>query len=386
MSKPLNLWIALAALSAALLSGPADAQQPPTAVGMDTVRIEPFRQTVPVIGRLVAKQTGVVAARVAGPVERYLVEVGDRVNEGDVLAELVTDAFEWERNRRDADVSTARARLETSRATLGLLRQELERLDGLRKSPAFSQARYDDKAQELVRARSEISEETAALKSAEADLQLANIALRNTKIIAPYDGAITLRHSEAGAYVRVGDPVVTLLDYINLEIEADVPANRIGGLQPGVELVAALQTGGAVQATVRAVIPDENPRTRTRRVRFAVAFDGQSTSLASNQTVTVQVPAGEVRDALTVHKDAILNRGGRQLVVLNDAGQAAFRPVNLGEAIGPRFVVNNGLSEGDEVVIRGNERLRPGQPIRNGATPPPAPTESTEADDKGNPS
>lgn len=386
MSKPLNLWIAIAAISAIFLSGTAYAQQPPTAVGMDAVRIEPLRQTVPVIGRLVAKQTGVVAARVAGPVERYLVQVGDRVSKGDVLAELVTDAFEWERNRRDADVSTARARLETSRATLGLLRQELERLDGLRKSPAFSQARYDDKAQELVRARSEISEETAALKSAEADLQLADIALRNTKIYAPYDGAITLRHSEAGAYVRDGDPVVTLLDYANLEIEADVPANRIGGLQPGVELVAALQTGGAVQATVRAVIPDENPRTRTRRVRFTVIFDEQSTRLASNQSVTVQVPAGEVRDALTVHKDAILNRGGRQLVVLNDAGQAAFRPVTLGEAIGQRFVVDDGLSDGDEVVIRGNERLRPGQPIRNAEAPPATPTESTEADDKGNPS
>ena len=70
---------------------------------------------------------------------------------------------------------------------------------------------------------------------------------------------------------------------------------------------------------------------------------------------------------MTVHKDAILNRGGAQLVVLIDDGKAAFRPVKLGQAFGQRFVVLNGLVEGDEVVIRGNERLRPGQDITSGA-------------------
>ena len=74
------------------------------------------------------------------------------------------------------------------------------------------------------------------------------------------------------------------------------------------------------------------------------------------------IPAGEIRDVLTVHKDAVMNRSG-QMVVLNDGGKATFRQVKLGEAVGVRFVVLDGLKEGDQVVVRGNERLRPGQAI-----------------------
>lgn len=352
-----------------------DAKQAPKAkaVGMDTVRVEPLRQTVPVIGRFVPHQAGVVAARVAGPVDKYMAEVGDRVKAGDVLAILVDNAFIWERNRRKADVASARAGLETARASLQLLDQELKRLEGLKESPAFSPARLNDKRQETIRAKSEIGEATADLKSAEADLELGEIALANTKIRAPYDGIIIERHSEAGAYVRDGDPVVTILDDNNMEIEADVPANRVAGLTSGSTLDAKIEDGTQLKAMVRAVIPDENPRTRTRRVRFVSEFDGGGRSTAANQTVTIHVPAGEPRDVLTVHKDAVLNRGGAQLVVLNDGGKATFTPVRLGEAIGQRFVVNHGLKEGDEVVIRGNERLQPGEAIK-----------SSNADAKGN--
>ncbi len=353
------------------LSVPAfaqDAKQAPKAkaVGMDTVRVEPLRQTVPVIGRFVPHQSGVVAARVAGPVDKYLVEVGDRVRAGDVLAVLVDNSFVWERNRRKADVASARASLETARASLQLLDQELKRLEGLKESPAFSPARLNDKRQETIRAKSQIGEATADLKSAEADLELGEIALANTKIRAPYDGVIVERHSEAGAYVRDGDPVVAILDDNNMEIEADVPANRIPGLTEGRELEARVEDGTPVKAIVRAVIPDENPRTRTRRVRFVSEFEGDGRSTAANQTVTVHVPAGETRNVLTVHKDAVLNRGGAQLVVLNEGGKATFTPVRLGEAIGQRFVVQSGLKEGDEVVIRGNERLQPGEAIKRG--------------------
>ncbi len=353
----------------ALLAAPSLAQEKPAAdpapatqVGMDLVKVEPLRQTVPVIGRFVARQAGVVASRVAGPISKFDVEVGETVSKGQPLAELVTDNFTWERNRRAADVASAQADISTAEASLKLLQQELNRLDRLRTSPAFSEARYDDKAQETVRAKSQRVEAQAQLKSAEAELQLAEIALRDTVVLAPYDGTITQRHSEAGAYVQVGAPLVTMLDHNNLEIEADVPANRVPGLEPGLVLEATITDGSPLRAIVRAVIPDENPRTRTRRARFVAEFPGKNKSTAANQSVTVLIPAGEIGDVLTVHKDAVMNRSG-QMVVLNDDGKATFRQVKLGEAVGVRFVVLNGLKEGDQVVVRGNERLLPGQAI-----------------------
>lgn len=368
--KDLVRSILVAGCIGLLWAGPTIAQEtgkpqarPPSAVGLDKVIKEPLDQTVAVIGRFVAKQTGDVAARISAPVEKYMVAVGDRVEKGDVLAILVKDTFVWERNRFRAEVLSARAQLQTDRDTLQLLEQELQRLNGLRKSPAFSEARYNDKAQEVARGKSQIARAAAQLKAAEANLALAELDLTYTEVIAPYPGAITRRHSEAGAYVREGDPVVMLLDYTNLEIEADVPANRVAGLTPGRKLSAVFEDGKPLNAEVRAVIPDENPRTRTRRVRFLPTFINNESSSAANQTVTVKIPIGEVRDVVTVHKDAVLNRRGAQLVIVNNEGKADFRTVQLGEAVGPRFVVIDGLNVGDEVIVRGNERIRPGQPI-----------------------
>lgn len=348
--------------------------RPAAVVGLDKVIVEPLAQTVAVIGRFVAKQSGDVAARISAPVEEYLVSVGDRVNKGDVLARLVKDSFEWDRNRRRAEVQSARAQIQTDRDTLQLLEQELDRLDGLRKSPAFSEARFNDKAQEVARAKSQISRSVAQYKAAEADLALAELNVTNTEVIAPYPSAIIRRHSEAGAYVTIGDPLVTLLDYTNLEIEADVPANRIAGLTPGRELGATFENGIKLRATVRAVIPDENPRTRTRRVRFVPAFVNDASSSAANQSVTVHIPVGEIRDVVTVHKDAVLNRRGGQIVILKTDGKAEFRTVTLGEAVGPRFVVIEGLNPNDEVVVRGNERIRPGQTISDQSAPTGSPS------------
>jgi hypothetical protein len=111
------------------------------------------------------------------------------------------------------------------------------------------------------------------------------------------------------------------------------------------------------------VVPEENPLTRTRAVRFTPLGGMVGIGLAANQSADVLVPISAAAEALTVHKDAVLKRGGQSLVFVVADGAATPRPVQLGEAAGARFVVLEGLSEGDVVVTRGNERLRPGQPV-----------------------
>ena len=116
---------------------------------------------------------------------------------------------------------------------------------------------------------------------------------------------------------------------------------------------------------MRAVIPEENPLTQTRAVRFRPDFATDGRQLASNQSVTVEIPIGAAGEAVTVHKDAVLSRQGKSKVFLVVDGQVKPRDVKLGDAVGGRYVVLGGLEPGDIVVIRGNERLRPGQAIRH---------------------
>jgi len=348
---------------AAGVPGPASAQDGATQVGVDNVRQEPMKQTLPVIGRMVANQKGVVAARIKGPVARLNVKVGDRVKTGDVIAELVTDRLVWEREQKAALVQESEARLGESQAALQLAVQELDRLQSLRKSAAYSKARYDDKRQEVVRAQSSVAVARATVKKAKADLKLAEIDLRRAKILAPFPGVVSERRTEVGSYVDVGDPVVTIINDSALEIEADVPGSRIKALTPGMEVRIDITKDATYQAVVRAVVPDENPLTRTRLVRFTPKFPDGMPVLAANQSVILHLPIGAAREVVTVHKDAVLSRQGKTLVFVVEDGTAQLRPVALGEAIGGRFEVVDGLKPGDVVVVRGNERLRPGQKV-----------------------
>ncbi len=357
------LLIALFALSLPGTSSRAQDTAPEaTPVGVDRVIEEPLNQTMPVIGRLVATQSGVVSARTGGPVGEFRVQVGDRVKADQIIAVLVKDALEARRDLWLAEVAKARAAMGTSQAELQLREQELKRLVDLETSAAFSQARLDDKMQEVVVAKSAISELLSAMGVANANLHLAQIDLYNADVRVPYHGVVTKRHTEAGAFVRAGDPLVTLIDDSTLEIDADVPTERISGLSTGSVVPFTYGDGTEGIAVVRAVIPDENPLTRTRSVRFTATL-GSSAPLAANQSITLQIPVGTPRTVISVHKDAILNRGGRRLVYLALDSKAVIRPVELGEAVGARFEVLQGLVSGDLVVVRGNERLRPEQAI-----------------------
>ena len=342
------------------------AQQPPAVVSVDEVRMEAMAQTVPVIGRLVARRAGDVAARIAGPVARLHVAVGDRVKEGDPIAALDTVRLRAERNRLAALVNEAQANQERLAAQAGLQRQELQRLEGLRQSAAFSQSRFEDARQEVIIAESATGTAEASRVSAEASLSLAEIDLLWATIKAPYPGVITLVHTEVGAWLGVGQPVVSMVNDHDLEVEADVPSNRIEALDEGTPIAVVLDDGSEHTAVVRAVVPAENALTRTRQVRFTPRFAAVRKPLAVNQSATVVLPAGRSRQVLTVHKDAIVRRQGQAFVYVAKDGQAQIRPVQLGAAVGGRFEVLGGLGPGEPVVVRGNERLRPGQEIAVG--------------------
>ena len=362
--------LAAAALAAVLWLGAGApegaAQQPPAVVSVDQVRMEAMAQTVPVIGRLVARRAGEVAARTAGPVARLHVAVGDRVETGDPVAELDTVRLRAERDRLAAIVNEAQAQVERLTAQSALHRQELRRLQGLRDSAAFSQSRFEDARQHVLIAESAIGPADAARLSASATLRLAEIDLAWATVAAPYPGVITLVHTEVGAWLSVGERVVSMVNDQDLEVEADVPSSRIGSLVAGAQVAVVLDDGTEHTAVVRTVVPEENALTRTRQVRFTPRFSVLRKPLAINQSATVVLPTGGGRQVLTVHKDAVVRRQGQAFVYVAKDGQAQIRPVQLGAAVGGRFEVLGGVGPGEPVVVRGNERLRPGQAISVG--------------------
>ncbi len=344
------------------------AEQPPALVGIDAVVEQAMQQTMPVLGRLVALHSGVVAARTAGPVANIKVEVGNHVEKGTVVAVLDQARLKEQVELQIADIKVAKAQKITALAHRKLARKELARLEKIRKSPAFTQSLYDVQQKVLEVALSTIKEAEARILRAEAYLRLARIELRDSTILAPYTGVITQRHTSEGAWLTLGDPVVSMVDHLQMEIEAQVPAEHIIGIQVGHSVSFQLNINGNThyQAQVRAIIPEQNPSSRTLPVRFQPQFNDQtSQQLALNQSVTLLLPVQSGASVLTVHKDAVLHTPqGTQVFVVQD-GVASPRSVELGEAIGQRLQVISGLTLNEQVVIRGNERLRPGQAVQS---------------------
>ena len=365
-AKYLILAVVAAGLALPSLALAQGAGGQPAIIKVDEVRTEPLSQTVPVIGRLVARQSGVIAARIDGPVLEVLVHVGDRVDVGDPLVLLDTEELELEKDLRESEVAAAEAALASAQSALTLAQQDLNRLEALKQSnsAAFPKARYDDARVEVVRAQRDVNRARAVLNQTKSQLKIAEVDLDRATIRAPYPGVITVRHIAAGAWLSVGDPVVDMVNDTDLEIEADVPSDRVVGLVPGTPIEMELDDGTRHTAFVRAAVTDENPLTRTRPVRFTPEFGTTEKPLAVNQSATVYLPIGKPRQVVSVHKDAIVNRQGQSLVFVVDGDAASIRTVKLGDAVGGRFEVLDGLSPGDLAVVRGNERLQPGQKIQ----------------------
>lgn len=351
----------------------ATAQEQPALVQVDAVRTEPLDQTRPVLGRIVTRQQGQVAARVGGLVTKVHVDVGDRVERAAPLVELDAEPVQYEVDLANAEYESAVADQATAEAEIELLQNELVRLNRLKDSAAFSKAQLEDKVRQITVAKRRLSAATARLGQYRSKQQASERNLKDMVIKAPYDGVVSRRLVSPGAYVRLGEPVVALIDDISLEIEADIPVAQLLGLKPGAALTVTV-ADESYEATVRAIIPEENPLTRTRAVRLTPDFGQGAGDLAVAQSATLHVPIDISREVVTVSKDGVIQRPGGAIVFLVKDQAATQQPVQLGTAVDGRFEVLGGLAVGDLVVIRGNERLRPGQPV----TYPGAPAASTD--------
>lgn len=354
-----GLALALVVLSPAGLS----AQGRAASVGVETVEIQQIAETVPLFAEVVTAREGTIASRIAGTVDEVRVLAGAAVEAGDVLATLNTDLLEILVRQAEARIAEARAGITTATARVERAQNALNRIEGLRDTTSFSSSRFDDAQGDFFEAQGLMAEAEARVKSGEAALAEARYQLDRATINAPYTGIVLDVDVNPGEFISAGAAVVSLLDTQSFEIEASVPSKYIRVLAPGLKVEGVTEVGEELALEVRVLLPVENQATRTRPVRFVSDQLSELDALAIGQSITVSIPISAPRDVLSVPKDALVQARGGWMVFVNADGKAQPRPVQIGVALGDRFEVLDGLVEGDVVVTRGNERLRPGQDI-----------------------
>ena len=361
----LNLKFILLSITLMLMPVGVMAQGSAATVIVEKVKMAQIGDTTPLIARLIATVDSNVAARRNGVVENVLFQIGDTIKKGQELVRLDDQLINIELRNAEAAVSSAQTGIAISKARLKLTENAFDRQSGLRGSVAFSKARFDDLQQEAEQALGELSRAQAQVAVAKAALDRAKYDRKHSVIVAPFDGVAITRNVQPGQYISLGGSVAMLLDIGSLEIEADVPVSLLEGLVVGRELEAVLHDGTHAKATVRTLLPIETVSTRTRPVRLSFSLKNNEPYMAANgETVTILVPVSAVKEVAIVPKDALVQGldGGWMVFVAED-GKAVHKPVTTGRASAGGLEILSGIKQGDYVVIRGNERLRPNQAI-----------------------
>ena len=296
-------------------------------------------------GTVVSRDDVRVAAEVAGVV-RQMPEVGDRFEQGEVMARVDDARLRLQRLEQAADVDRVEANLE-------YLNAELERFSQLENSAAVSKNQLDQ-----IRSRARVAQNELAVAKA----QLAQIddELDRTRIKAPVDGVVVSRLVQVGERVSVGDAVVRLVNPDRLEVIARPPLDNYRHVQVGDDLILKVDDREIV-SSVRTKVSLGDEQTHVFELRLDIPPD----SLPSGKTLRVQVPTGGTNDVLAAPRDALVLRAGSSAIfVIDDSDQARRVDVTTGIASGDWIEVSGeNLMAGDRAVVRGNERLRDGQPV-----------------------
>jgi RND family efflux transporter MFP subunit len=309
------------------------------------------RQTsVTLTGEIQARSRADLSFRVSGRVLARLVDVGDHVNAGDVLARL--DPAE-----QQADLDAATAAEAAAQSQLQVARTNFDRQKTLLAQRFTTQVAFDQ-AQEAFRSTE------SSLETAKAQLGTAKDALGYTELRAGAAGLISARNLEVGQVVQAAQPVFTLAQDGDRDAVFDVYESLFFGDYDGDEVSLVLLSDLTVTATghVREVSPAIDPRSSTVRVKVGI----QNPPAAMTLGIAV---AGTTRSKpiaqITVPWTALMSLGSKPAVWTVDPATktASLRIVEVGAYEAEAIVIKQGLRPGDRVVVDGGKLLSSGQSV-----------------------
>lgn len=332
----------LAAIGLALAATTVSAAGPKAAPGMPAapayeVRLREVEETYAADGVIEAVRQATVAAQISGTVVQILVDAGDPVKKGQVVARIDT-------RETDAQVAAGRAGVAQAEALLAQARLNLERTRSLLEKNFVSQSALD-------KAESDYNAARAAADSARAGQSQADTARTFAELRSPLDGVVTRRLMEPGEVAAPGRGVVAVHDPSALRAVGNLPQYVLPKTahvsRARIELP---QLNRTVDATKVTILPAADARLLSTQIRADLPAS-ESANVAPGAAAKVLLPVGRARK-LVIPAAALIRRG--ELTAVNVAasdGQIQLRQVRVGAGVGDGMIeVLAGLSEGDKVL------------------------------------
>jgi multidrug efflux pump subunit AcrA (membrane-fusion protein) len=340
--------------------------------------------------------------KVSGYLERIRVNLGDSVHQGQVIAQI--DRTEFLQKVKEAEAKVAQAKANLAELEAGSRPEELrqaeetirqtqsrfdhaklqrERVDALFKKQVISKKEADlaemeytvaeaqlAASQQHLRllkegARQEVKEAgRAKLREMEALLALEQIRLQNTDVVAPFQGEIIRRYVDGGALVSPSTPIVNLVHTMTLKVVANVLERDIPLLRPGMR--ATLRTEAYPERVFEGRVARINIGLdlSTRTLQSEIEIPNSNRLLKPGMFTRIEVVLLEKPEVLAIPRDAVMEEEGKQFVYLVEGNKAARKSILTGIEQDRFLEVKEGLKEGDQVVVRGQEAIRENTRLR----------------------
>ncbi|AFY48949.1 RND family efflux transporter, MFP subunit [Nostoc sp. PCC 7524] len=377
--------------------------QPPRPIETITLDMGTATRSVQLLGQVEATQQSTLRAQTGGVVRQILVQPGDRVNSGMVIAVLddsdqklaisqakaqlaqqISNLARLEVGTRPEIIAQRQAAVTSAQAREREAQDNLKRTRDLVKEGALSkrllveaQARLDDIRGELLEAeaqlaeakagpiREEIAAQKANVEAAKAYLAQAELAQQRTRIVAAQSGVIQMRHISNGDLVQSSSPIVSLVASDRFDIFLELPEALSSQVSPGmtIDLTARALPQWQQRARITAVVPAADPASRRQRVR--VQIDNPPPGLLPGMAIAGNLTMPSNRSSFVVSRDALTRRQDQWLVFTVADGKAQQIAVEMVADMGEEVAIYHPtLTPGQSIVLRGGDGLQDGAPVK----------------------
>ena len=331
------------------------------------------------VGTLEARHSYNLAPTLTSRVSRILVDQGDRVRAGQLLAEMdavdlndrvtssqqAAERSQYAIRAAEAQLAEAKSRALTASATY-------TRFTDLRAGGYVSQEMLDAKLHEKNAALSAVASASAALSSAQldqvrtrADADGIGKLRAQTRLLSPVTGIVTARLAEPGVTVVAGQAIIQVIDPASLWIKTRIEQKQAGLVRVGqpAEIVLRSQPNTVLPGSVKRVEQIGDAITEERIVNVAFAASAAAAMVGELAEVTIKLP--QLEQALSIPAAALKQLDKQEGVWVIEEGRVQFRPVKSGlSTLEGRTQIISGLAEGDEVIVYSQQELRAGMKVK----------------------
>jgi RND family efflux transporter MFP subunit len=325
------------------------AQDPPPAkVVVAAITQEDIFENRPFIGRLYYDTTSLVSSEVSGLVEIVAVREGELVKKDAPMIRLNTELL-------DKEIDVNLVRIEQIDLRISHAEKNYQRLESLYRKEGVSEKVYEDA---LYTYQDNLKEKQIE----ELELKKLLLKLEKSVIKAPYDGIVMRKNVDSGDWVQQGKQLIQIGSTNDLMVKVPIAETLLQFVEVGSTVVVEIM---AFNRELQGIIEEVDPvaDAKTKNVFIKVRIPSQQ-NIAENMSATVYLPVSARKRLSIIPRDALVKMQGQDFVYTIEDGKAAILPVNIVTFLGERVGADDShFSEGMVVVVVGNERLRPDQPV-----------------------